>query len=88
MSIRREISITCPECQKEHPFIMWESINTAIDPKMRSAVKDRSAFLFTCPTCGTKNYIDYGFLYHQMEDQIDGRVSQGKLSDQDCPFSE
>ena len=70
MSIRREISITCPECQKEHPFIMWESINTAIDPKMRSAVKDRSAFLFTCPTCGTKNYIDYGFLYHQMEDQI------------------
>ena len=70
MSIRREISITCPECKKEHPFIMWESINTAIDPEMRSTVKDRSAFLFTCPTCGTKNYINYGFLYHQMEDQI------------------
>lgn len=49
---------------------MWESINTALDPEMKSAVKDQSAFLFTCPTCGTQNYIDYGFLYHQMEDQI------------------
>ena len=32
--------------------------------------RDRSAFLFTCPVCGAKSYVDYGFLYHQMEDQI------------------
>lgn len=49
---------------------MWESINTMLDPEMKPAVRDRSAFLFTCPECGAKNYVDYGFLYHQMEDHI------------------
>lgn len=70
MSKRQSISITCPACQMDSDFIMWESINTMLDPEMKSAVRDRSAFLFTCPKCGTKNYIDYGFLYHQMEDHI------------------
>lgn len=70
MSKSRSITITCPECQKESEFVMWESINTMLDPEMKSAVRDRSAFLFTCPVCGAKSYVDYGFLYHQMEDQI------------------
>ena len=70
MSRSRLISITCPECQKESDFRIWESINTMLNPEMKSAVRDRSAFLFTCPECGAKKYVDYGFLYHQMEDHI------------------
>lgn len=70
MSKRRSIAITCPACQTGSDFVMWESINTMLDPEMKSAVRDRSAFLFTCPKCGAKNYVDYGFLYHQMEDHI------------------
>ena len=70
MSKRCEVTITCPKCNEEHPFVMWQSINTQLDPEMRAAVKDRSAFQFICPTCGEKTYVDYGFLYHQMEDGI------------------
>ena len=70
MSSSRTVSITCPSCNADSDFLIWESINTMLDPEMKSAVRDRSAFLFTCPKCGTKTYVDYGFLYHQMEDHI------------------
>lgn len=70
MSQRREVSLTCPQCGKEHPFIIWNSINTTLDPEMKEAVKDRSAFRFVCPDCGAKTYVDYDLLYHQMEDRI------------------
>ena len=70
MSSRMKISVTCPECNGEYPFVMWKSINTTLNPEMKAAVKDRSAFLFECPSCGKKTYVDYGFLYHQMEDRI------------------
>lgn len=70
MSSHREITITCPKCKQDHPFVIWRSINTTLNPEMKAAVKDRSAFLFECPSCGEKTYVDYGFLYHQMEDRI------------------
>ena len=70
MSIKHEVDVTCPNCKKAHPFGVWESINTSVNPEMKSAVRDKSAFLFVCPTCGEKSLIDYGFLYHQMEDKI------------------
>ncbi|MBR6173691.1 MAG: CpXC domain-containing protein [Eubacterium sp.] len=70
MSIKHEVDVTCPNCRTPHPFGVWESINTSENPEMRSAVRDKSAFLFVCPTCGEKSMIDYGFLYHQMEDKI------------------
>ena len=70
MSCERKISFTCPKCGKDHPFVIWKSINTTLDPEMKAKVKDRSAFLFECPSCGEKTYVDYGLLYHQMEDRI------------------
>lgn len=70
MSQRREISLTCSKCGREHPFIIWNSINTTLDPEMKEAVKDRSAFRFVCPDCGAETYVDYDLLYHQMEDRI------------------
>lgn len=70
MSISQPITITCPKCHTESEYVMWESINTMLDPEMKSAVRDGSAFLFTCPECGAKTNVDYGFLYHQMEDRI------------------
>ena len=70
MSKREIIMVICPKCKSEHPFTIWPSINTQLDPQMKAAVKDRSAFLFECPSCGEKTYVDYGLLYHQMEDRI------------------
>lgn len=65
-----ETTVECPECNNSSSFRIWESINTALDPEMKEKVKDRSAFIFTCPKCGGQTAVDYGFLYHQMEDRI------------------
>lgn len=70
MSKRRKIMVTCPECGKEAPFVIWDSINTTIHPEMKAAVRDGSAFCFKCPQCGGKAYVDFETLYHQMEDRI------------------
>ena len=70
MSRHRMINIECPICKKEGAFQIWESINTTLDPEMKQAVLDKSAFLFKCPGCGNETYVDYGTLYHQMEDKI------------------
>lgn len=70
MSRAKMIKITCPKCQKDSDFRIWSSINTQLDPELKSAVRDQSVFLFECPECGEKNSINYGFLYHQMEDSM------------------
>lgn len=70
MSRTRTVSFTCPSCGKESDMTIWESINTVMDPEMKAAVRDGSAFTFTCPHCGVKTHLEYGFLYHQMEDRM------------------
>ena len=70
MSMKHKENITCPKCGKESEFTLWQSINTMIDPEMKNAVRDRSAFRFTCAHCGHTANVDYPFLYHQMEDRI------------------
>jgi len=70
MSMERTISITCPGCGNSSDFVIWQSINTVMDPEMKQAVRDGSAFAFTCPHCKQTRNVDYGFLYHQMDDKI------------------
>ncbi len=70
MSKKSTIKITCPKCGKESDFEVWESINTKIDPEAKQKVRSAELFAFTCPDCGNKTSVDYGFLYHQQEDKI------------------
>ncbi len=70
MSKHYQTEIECPKCGGKAPFTVWESINTTLDPEMKEKVLDKSAFLLTCPKCGDKNFVDYGFLYHDMDKQI------------------
>ena len=62
--------LTCPRCGKKSSYRIWRSINTTLDPEMKQAVRDGSAFLFTCPHCNNTTHVEYGFLYHQMEDEM------------------
>ena len=70
MSSKTTVEVTCPACGAKHKVSIWKSINTTLDPEMKQAVRDRSAFLFTCPSCGYQTHLSYGFLYYQMEDGI------------------
>lgn len=63
-------TITCPQCGEKSDFMIWESINTQIDPEMKNKVRTGEAFLWKCPNCGCEASIEYSCLYHQMEDSI------------------
>lgn len=70
MSIMNSTTVTCPQCGEESGFTVWESINTVINPEMKEKVRTGEAFLWTCPKCGLKSFIDYPTLYHQQEDNF------------------
>lgn len=70
MSKMYSTEITCPECQGKSEFTIWNSVNTILNPEMKAAVMDGSAFVFKCPHCGHTATIDYSILYHQMDDLI------------------
>lgn len=70
MSIKKNVTVSCPSCGKKSEFTVWDSINTAVDPDMEAKVRDRSAFLFHCSECGEETYFDYGFLYHNMTSKL------------------
>jgi len=70
MSLSYKEKLLCPLCGEESEFTHWQSINTAQDPELKSAVRDLSAFRFSCSNCGHTSIEDYGFHYHQMEDSI------------------
>lgn len=83
MSSSSQQEITCPKCNRTSHFTMWRSINTTLDPEMKQSVRDASAFLFKCPHCGNITHVEYGFLYHQMEDQIMIHVATSEESAQE-----
>lgn len=70
MSSKENIELNCPNCGKKQTVSIWKSINTSLNPEMKEAVRNKSAFKYTCPDCGYETILDYGFLYHQMSDRF------------------
>ena len=62
--------ITCPNCKTESEFVLWDSINTQLDPEMKEKVRTGEVFAFECPNCKQQLNVDYATLYHQMEDYV------------------
>lgn len=70
MTVKHTQSIKCLKCKKESDFEFYGSINTALDPKLKQRVKNFDIFKFICPHCGSEQFVNYSFLYHQMEDKF------------------
>lgn len=71
MSMGRKERINCPKCKNSGSFVIWEIIDTAEEEKnMKEQVMSGEAFLFECPFCKNRVNVDYGFLYHQIEDSL------------------
>ena len=60
-------SFTCPKCQHEGEFRMYESVNVTLDKSLRDRVFSDDLFKWTCPECGETFTIIYPFLYHAMD---------------------
>lgn len=62
--------IKCPDCGTIGEFVVWESLNTMLNPEEKPKLMSGELFEYVCPKCGSKNCVDYGMLYHQMEDNF------------------
>lgn len=70
MSVKHTQQIACLKCKKKSDFEFYGSINTMLDPTLKQRVKNFDIFKFICPHCGSKQFVNYSFLYHQMEDKL------------------
>ena len=66
MSSFRNIKITCPACNTEGTYMVWDSVNVDLDPELKSKVMDGSLFTWVCPNCKKSFNAPYSFLYHDM----------------------
>lgn len=66
MSSFRNIKITCPDCNTEGTYTVWDSVNVDLDPELKSKVMDGSLFTWVCPNCKKNFNAPYSFLYHDM----------------------
>lgn len=67
MSLKNIVTANCPECKKQFPFEIWNSINVQLNPEMREKVLDGSIFAFTCPHCKFSAHAEYPILYDDVE---------------------
>ena len=70
MSLESGELIKCPRCGKGSEFIAWKSLNSALNPEAKADLVSGKLFVFKCPHCGAGCNVDYGMLYHQMDDKI------------------
>ena len=59
-----ETRATCRQCGEENKINVYGGINVGEQPELKAAVLDGSAFVWTCPHCGTQNLLQYQTLYH------------------------
>lgn len=70
MSLKNIITATCPNCKKEFPFEVWNSVNVQLNPEMREKILNGSIFKFTCPHCKFSAQAEYPILYDDMENHF------------------
>ena len=60
----------CSRCREENKVTIYNSINIGEQPALKDAVLDGSAFVWTCPHCGTLNLLQYQTLYHDPSEKL------------------
>lgn len=78
--------IKCPKCGNEAEFMVWQSINTTLDPEMKIKVRNGEAFKHKCQCCGNETMVYYTTLYHQMEDHVMIQLNLGENIEESIEF--
>lgn len=80
MSSSSTQTITCPNCQQQQSFTLWQSINVTLDPSLKERLKSGELTTFHCNHCGHAAEVVFSLLYHDMEKRwMIWLVPDGKL---------
>ena len=77
MSLEHNRQIKCEECGKVFDVTIYESINVTLNPELKEKVIHGDIYCFECPYCHHQHYIQYPFLYHDMEHKF--MINQGSF---------
>lgn len=67
MSRKTGDTVKCPKCKETICYDRWESINTSLNPEVKMNLLSGTFGEVVCPRCGTKSFLEYNFLYHDMQ---------------------
>ena len=60
-------NVTCNNCNTVMEYDVYDSINATLQPKLKEKIVNDELFVLTCPECGKKFYLSYGFLYNDID---------------------
>ena len=66
MSSCNTTRITCPKCQNQQDFTIWNSVNVDLDSTLKDRLLSGKLTRFTCDKCSQSTEITYPLLYHDM----------------------
>ncbi|MDO4280327.1 MAG: CpXC domain-containing protein [Peptococcaceae bacterium] len=70
MNEPQEQMIECMACKKEGAFDFYPVVNTMVSADLKARVKNYEIFKFTCPHCGSEQFVNYSFLYHDVKHRV------------------
>lgn len=56
--------LNCPDCGTEVECKLWNSVNSILNPKQVQEILNGEFGKVVCDNCGSINYLQYPFLYH------------------------
>ena len=70
MSQTKKVKVTCSKCGAENEALIWDSINTGINPEQKQNVINGPTFMNTCHECREKDRLNYNTLYHDTQNNV------------------
>ena len=67
MTVKNSQSIACMDCKQEGAFEFYGHIDAGTDPALKVLVKNYELFKFTCPHCGSEQFVNYSFIYQDSD---------------------
>ena len=70
MSLAKTYSIRCPQCDHTQKVELYDSINVAQEPKLKTALLENRLNRVQCESCDTSFRVDKPVLYHDADRNI------------------
>jgi hypothetical protein len=83
MSQLDSIDVTCPKCQTEQTVQYWATVNTKLNPELRTELIEGRLDIFTCKKCGQSHQLASPILYHDMARQFAVQYHPGQTVEDD-----